>query len=295
MNLGRISTAMVTPFNEEEEVDFTAVTKLVNHLIANGTESLVVAGTTGESPTLSEDEKVALFEHVVEVVNGRVPVIAGTGSNNTKASIELTKRAEKAGVDGIMLVTPYYNKPSQEGMYQHFKTIANATNLPVMLYNIPGRSAVGLTPETIIRLSKVENITAVKEASGDLEAMATIIEETPDDFHLYSGDDSLTLPILAIGGKGVVSVAAHIIGREMKEMIQSFVNGQHAQAAKLHRQLLPTMEAMFMAPNPVPVKAALEMQGIVSGNVRLPLVRLNEEEENALRTHLESKQTYFIS
>lgn len=295
MNLGRISTAMVTPFNEEEEVDFTAVTKLVNHLIANGTESLVVAGTTGESPTLSEDEKVALFEHVVEVVNGRVPVIAGTGSNNTKASIELTKRAEKAGVDGIMLVTPYYNKPSQEGMYQHFKTIANATNLPVMLYNIPGRSAVGLTPETIIRLSKVENITAVKEASGDLEAMATIIEETPDDFHLYSGDDSLTLPILAIGGKGVVSVAAHIIGREMKEMIQSFVNGQHAQAAKLHRQLLPTMEAMFMAPNPVPVKAALEMQGIVSGNVRLPLVRLNEEEENALRTHIESKQTYFIS
>ncbi len=295
MNLGRISTAMVTPFNEMEEVDFTSVTKLVNHLISNGTDSLVVAGTTGESPTLSVDEKIRLFEHVVETVDGRVPVIAGTGCNNTRASIELTKRAEKTGVNGIMLVTPYYSKPSQEGMYQHFKKVAESTDLPVMLYNIPGRSAVGLTPETIIRLSQVENITAVKEASGDLDAMATIIEHTPDNFHLYSGDDSLTLPVLSIGGKGVVSVASHVIGREMQDMIQSFLNGHHDYAAKLHRHLLSTMKAMFMAPNPVPVKAALELQGIISGNVRLPMVRLNEEETNTLRTQLQTKQTFFIS
>ncbi|MDA3130128.1 4-hydroxy-tetrahydrodipicolinate synthase [Aliibacillus thermotolerans] len=295
MNLGRISTAMVTPFNEMEEVDFTSVTKLVNHLISNGTDSLVVAGTTGESPTLSVDEKIRLFEHVVETVDGRVPVIAGTGCNNTRASIELTKRAEKTGVNGIMLVTPYYSKPSQEGMYQHFKKVAESTDLPVMLYNIPGRSAVGLTPETIIRLSQVENITAVKEASGDLDAMATIIEHTPDNFHLYSGDDSLTLPVLSIGGKGVVSVASHVIGREMQDMIQSFLNGHHDYAAKLHRHLLSTMKAMFMAANPVPVKAALELQGIISGNVRLPMVRLNEEETNTLRTQLQTKQTFFIS
>ncbi|SFE35715.1 4-hydroxy-tetrahydrodipicolinate synthase [Alteribacillus iranensis] len=295
MNFGRISTAMVTPFNEQEEIDYSQVTKLVNHLIANGTESLVVAGTTGESPTLSNEEKLTLFEHVVNIVNGRVPVIAGTGCNNTRASLELTKQVEKIGVDAVMLVTPYYNKPSQEGMFMHFKTVAEATHLPVMLYNIPGRSAAGLTPETVVRLAEIENIIAVKEASGDLEAMSYIIENTDDNFLLYSGDDSLTLPILSIGGTGIVSVASHVIGNRMQDMVQSFFNGYPEYAAKRHRELLPVMKAMFMAPNPVPVKAALEMEGIISGDVRLPMIRLSEEETNSLRSTLRPKKTIFVS
>ncbi|WP_240375512.1 4-hydroxy-tetrahydrodipicolinate synthase [Bacillus piscicola] len=295
MNFGRISTAMVTPFDQDGEVDYSAVTKLVNHLLSNGTESLVVAGTTGESPTLSTEEKLTLFEHVVQVVNGRVPVIAGTGCNNTRASKELTKKAEKIGVDAVMLVTPYYNKPSQEGMFMHFKTVAEATSLPVMLYNIPGRSAVGLTPETIVRLAAIDNITAVKEASADLDAMAYIIENTDDQFYLYSGDDSLTMPVLSIGGTGVVSVASHVIGNEMQDMVQSYFNGYPEFASKRHRELLPIMKSMFMAPNPVPVKAALELQGIISGDVRLPMLRLHEDEMNQLRSVFRPKTTFFVS
>ncbi|MGY4690028.1 4-hydroxy-tetrahydrodipicolinate synthase [Salibacterium sp. K-3] len=295
MNVGRISTAMVTPFDEQEEVDYSAVTKLVNHLISNGSDSLVIAGTTGESPTLSTEEKITLFEHVVKVVNGRIPVIAGTGSNNTKASVELTKKAEKTGVDGVMLVTPYYSKPSQEGMYLHFKKIAESTRLPVMLYNIPGRSAAGLNPETIIELSAIENITAVKEASGDLDAIADIIERTPDNFHVYSGDDTLTLPIMSIGGTGVVSVAAHVLGNEMQDMVQSFVHGHPQYASKCHREMLSTMKTFTIAPSPAPIKAALELQGVISADVRLPMIRLNEEELGVLRSALQPKTTFFVS
>ena len=222
MNFGQILTAMVTPFDQNGEIDFNATRNLVNHLIANGTDGLVVAGTTGESPTLTTEEKVELFKFVVRVVDGRVPVIAGTGSNNTRASIRLTKLAEETGVDGIMLVVPYYNKPSQEGLYQHFKAIAESTTLPIMLYNIPGRSVINMSVETIVRLSKIPNIVAIKDASGNLDAMAEIISQTPDDFTVYSGDDGLTLPVLAIGGAGVISVASHIIGNEMQAMIQPF-------------------------------------------------------------------------
>ena len=211
MNFGQILTAMVTPFDENGEIDFQATKNLINYLIANGTDGLVVSGTTGESPTLTEEEKVKLFKFTVEVVNGRVPVIAGTGSNNTKESIELTILAEDAGVDGIMLVAPYYNKPSQEGLYQHFKTIAEVTSLPIMLYNVPGRSVVNISVETVIRLSKIPNIVSIKEASGNLDAMAEIINHTPEDFSLYSGDDGLTIPVLSIGGAGVISVASHVI------------------------------------------------------------------------------------
>ncbi|SFL72426.1 4-hydroxy-tetrahydrodipicolinate synthase [Salibacterium qingdaonense] len=295
MNVGRISTAMVTPFDEQEEVDYSAVTKLVNHLISNGSDSLVVAGTTGESPTLSTEEKLTLFEHVAKAVNGRIPVIAGTGSNNTKASIELTKQAEKTGVDAVMLVTPYYSKPSQEGMYLHFKKIAEATHLPVMLYNIPGRSAAGLDPGTIIELSRVDNITAVKEASGDLDAIAHIIENTADNFHVYSGDDTLTLPIMSIGGTGVVSVGSHVLGNEMQDMVQSFVNGYPQYAAKCHRELIPRMKTFTIAPSPAPIKAALELQGVISADVRLPMIRLKEEELNVLRSSLQPKTTFFVS
>lgn len=279
---GRISTAMVTPFDRKGHIDFGKTTQLIHYLLNNGTESLVVAGTTGESPTLTKEEKIALFQHVVKVVDGRVPVIAGTGSNNTYASIELTKKAEEIGVDGIMLVAPYYNKPNQEGLYQHFKEVAESTSLPVMLYNIPGRSVVNLLPETTIRLSKIPNIVAIKEASGDLNQISKILAETDDEFYVYSGDDSMTLPILAIGGTGVVSVASHIIGNEMQEMVQAFLQGELKKAAKLHQQLLPIMQGLFKAPNPVPVKTALQIKGLNVGSVRLPLVPLTEEERNSL-------------
>jgi 4-hydroxy-tetrahydrodipicolinate synthase len=287
MNFGQVLTAMVTPFDQNGEIDFEATKTLVNHLIENGSDGLVIAGTTGESPTLTTDEKVELFEFVVNVVEGRVPVIAGTGSNNTKASISLTRLAEDAGVDGIMLVTPYYNKPSQEGMYQHFKAIAEATSLPIMLYNIPGRSVVNMSVETIVRLSKIDNIVCIKEASGDLDAMAQIISETASDFTLYSGDDGLTVPVLAIGGAGIISVASHIIGNEMQDMINNFKNGDIVKASTLHRNLLPLMKALFAAPNPTPVKAALNMSGINVGGVRLPMVALNVEETRALQSILQ--------
>lgn len=279
---GRISTAMVTPFNKHGHIDFEKTTQLVTHLMDNGTESIVVAGTTGESPTLSTEEKLALFKHVVQIVENRVPVIAGTGSYNTFESIELTKKAEQIGVDAIMVVGPYYNKPNQEGLYQHFKAIAESTKLPVMVYNIPGRSAVNILPETIIRLSKINNIVAVKEASGDLNAMTKIIAETDEDFALYSGDDGLTIPVLAIGGVGVISVAAHVIGNEMQEMITAFLSDEKQKAAKLHQKLLPIMQGLFTAPNPVPVKTALQLTGLDVGSVRLPLVPLTEQERVAL-------------
>jgi 4-hydroxy-tetrahydrodipicolinate synthase len=279
---GRVSTAMVTPFDHKGHIDFPKTTQLINHLIENGTDSLVIAGTTGESPTLTKEEKLALFKHAVKVADKRVPVIAGTGSNNTYESIELTKKAEQIGVDAIMIVAPYYNKPNQEGLYQHFKAIAENTSLPVMVYNIPGRSSVNILPETIIRLSEIPNIAAVKEASGDLNAMAKIIANTDDDFMLYSGDDGLTLPCMAIGGTGIVSVASHVIGNEMQEMITAYLNGENEKAAKIHQKILPIMEGLFAAPSPVPVKTALQLRGLDVGSVRLPMVPLTEQERSAV-------------
>ncbi|MBC5636018.1 4-hydroxy-tetrahydrodipicolinate synthase [Ornithinibacillus sp. BX22] len=288
MNFGKILTAMVTPFNQDGEINYDETTKLVNYLIDNGTEGLVVAGTTGESPTLTKKEKLELFSHVVKIVDKRIPVIAGTGGNNTQSSIELTIEAEKCGVDAIMLVAPYYNKPNQQGLYTHFKVIAEETTLPIMLYNIPGRSVVKMSAETIIELSKIDNIVSVKEASGDLDQAAEIIENTSDDFTLYSGDDGLTLPLLSIGGDGIVSVASHVIGNEMQEMIRAFEQGDTKKAAKLHRKLLPVMNGLFEAPSPTPVKAALKMKGIQTGGVRLPLVPLTAEEENRVKSLLEN-------
>ncbi|MCM3242785.1 4-hydroxy-tetrahydrodipicolinate synthase [Cytobacillus firmus] len=279
---GRVSTAMVTPFDHKGHIDFPKTTQLINHLIENGTDSLVIAGTTGESPTLTKEEKLALFKHAVKVADKRVPVIAGTGSNNTYESIELTKKAEQIGVDAIMIVAPYYNKPNQEGLYQHFKAIAENTSLPVMVYNIPGRSSVNILPETIIRLSEIPNIAAVKEASGDLNAMAKIIANTDENFMLYSGDDGLTLPCMAIGGTGIVSVASHVIGNEMQEMITAYLNGENEKAAKIHQKILPIMEGLFAAPSPVPVKTALQLRGLDVGSVRLPMVPLTEQERSAV-------------
>lgn len=287
MDFGHVLTAMVTPFDAKGNVDLEKVERLVEFLLANGTEGLVVAGTTGESPTLREEEKLALFEKVVTVVNKRVPVIAGTGSNNTYVSAQLTKKATALGVDGIMAVTPYYNKPSQEGMYAHFAAIAEATHLPVMLYNIPSRSVVNLSAETIVKLSYIPNITSLKEANGDLDHMVSVIEQTPDTFHLYSGDDSLTLPALSIGAKGVVSVASHIIGPEMQQMMMAFRGGDVEHAANLHRKLLPIMKGLFTAPNPTCVKAALQIKGFDTGGVRLPLVPPTSEQRQHLQFLIE--------
>ncbi|QQE76186.1 4-hydroxy-tetrahydrodipicolinate synthase [Brevibacillus composti] len=284
---GRLVTAMVTPFDEQLKVDCEKTERLIDHLLATGTEALVVSGTTGESPTLSAEEKLELFKHVVSYAKGKCHIIAGTGSNDTASSIQITQAVEQLGVDGVMLVTPYYSRPSQEGIYQHFKALAESVKLPVMLYNVPGRTSVNMTAETTLRLAELPNVVCVKEASGNLSQMATIIEHAPEGFELYSGDDGLTLPVLAIGGVGVVSVASHVVGREMTEMIAAFFQGELKQAAALHRKLLPVFEGLFAYPSPGPTKAALEKLGVAAGGVRLPLVELTEQEKAFVYSLLE--------
>ncbi|MBC1590226.1 4-hydroxy-tetrahydrodipicolinate synthase [Listeria welshimeri] len=289
MDLGKVITAMVTPIHpEKDKVCKKRIHHLVNHLIANGSDGLVVAGTTGESPTLSHDEKIKLFRQVIETNAGRAKLIAGTGSNNTAETISFTKEvAELGGIDAVLVVAPYYNKPNQDGLYAHFVAVAEASDLPVVIYNIPGRSVVNIEPETIIRLAKLPNIVGVKESSGNLDNISKIIAETPEDFLVYSGDDSLTLPILAVGGDGVISVASHVVGKEMQEMIQAFARGEVQKAASIHRSLLPIMNGLFAVPNPAPTKYLLNQQGISVGPVRLPLVDLNAEEGTKLQAILE--------
>ncbi|MFP7169180.1 4-hydroxy-tetrahydrodipicolinate synthase [Terribacillus halophilus] len=279
MKFGKIITAMVTPFDNDGKIDFDATARLLDYLIENGTDAVVVAGTTGESPTLSHEEKLQLFRHMVKTAGGRIPIIAGTGSNNTKDSIELTKEAEEIGVDAALIVAPYYNKPNQRGLYAHFEAVANSTKLPIMLYNIPGRSVVKIEAETVIELSKIKNIVSVKDSTGDLSAMTKVIANTPDDFSLYSGDDDLTLPVAAIGGDGIVSVSSHVVGNEMQAMLQAYEAGDIGEAARIHQQILPVMQGMFQAPSPTPVKEALNQKGVTVGGVRLPLVELPEAEK----------------
>lgn len=286
IDFGRLLTAMVTPLGKDLSVDYTQAKKLARYLVESGSEGLVVAGTTGESPTLTRDEKIELFKVIVEEVGGKAVVIAGTGGNNTADSVALTQAAEKAGVDGVMLVGPYYNKPSQEGLYQHFKTVAESTDLPVMLYNIPGRTAVNILPATVQRLAQLENIVAIKEASGSLDQVSELRRILPDNFAIYSGDDSMTLPLMALGGKGVVSVASHVVGPKMKEMINAFTSGNITMATKLHVELFPVFKSMFVTTNPVPVKAALNMLGWQVGLPRLPLVEATEDEKGIIKTVL---------
>lgn len=293
MDFGRIITAMVTPFNAEGNIDYRQTEQLIDHLKSHGSDSLIITGTTGESPTLTNREKVTFYKHVVKYVNGKIPIIAGTGTNNTRESIEMTIEAERIGVDGIMLVTPYYSKPSQDGLYEHFNQIAQATNLPIMLYNIPGRAAINLELDTIKQLATIDNIIALKDATGNLQEMTQIISETPDTFAVYSGDDQLTLPALAIGGHGIVSVSAHVIGDQMQQMINYYLSGDVKQAAFIHQQLLPIMNAMFAQPSPAPVKQALNMQGVQVGSVRLPLVPLTKAEQDRLH-HTMTEQLMHI-
>jgi len=287
VDFGRVITAMVTPFHKDGSVNYAQAKKLARHLVESGSDGLVVAGTTGESPTLTKEEKVALFQAVVEEVGGKAAVIAGTGTNSTAESVALTQAAERAGVDGIMVVGPYYNKPSQEGLYQHFATIARSTRLPVMLYNIPGRTAVNILPGTVARLAEIENVVAIKEASGSLEQVTELRRLLPDHFAIYSGDDSLTLPMLALGARGVVSVASHLAGRRIQEMINAFTAGNVTLAAKIHAELYPLFKVLFITTNPVPVKAALNFLGLQVGGPRLPLVEAAEAEKEKIRECLE--------
>lgn len=279
---GSVLTAMLTPFNENLEVDYEKAKVLAKRLIENGSDGVVVAGTTGESPTLSLDEKIRLFKEVKDAIGNDGQVIAGTGCNSTKASIELTKAAEKAGVDGIMLVVPYYNKPPQEALYKHFKLCAEATKLPIILYNIPSRTGINMACETIASLAKIENIVAIKEASGSMDQVSNLKNMLPADFLIYSGDDTLTLPILSLGGHGVISVASHVAGNDIKKMVSSFKDGNVLEAKEMHQKLLPLFKAMFITTNPIPVKAAVNLLGLNVGSLRLPMIEANEEQKNQI-------------
>ena len=280
MNFGRMLTAMVTPFDKNLEVNYDMAAKLAEYLLEQGNDGIVVNGTTGESPTLNDDEKVQMFCTVKQTVDERAVVIAGTGSNNTHHSIELTQKAAECGVDGIMLVVPYYSKPSQEGLYQHFKTVAAATDLPIILYNIPGRCGTNLAPETVVRLANdVPNIVAIKEASGNLDQIARLKTMCPADFAIYSGDDSLTLPILSIGGAGIISVVAHVAGKDLRKMVDAYFAGNVAEAQEINMKLYDIFKTMFITSNPVPVKYALNRIGINVGGVRLPLFEANDAEK----------------
>jgi 4-hydroxy-tetrahydrodipicolinate synthase len=281
-NIGRLLTAMITPFDAKGNVDYAQAKKLALALLASGSDGVVVVGTTGESPTLTWDEEYRLFKEIKEVVGDKGAVIAGTGSNNTAEAIEGTKEAEKIGVDAALLVVPYYNKPTQEGLYQHFKAIAENTKLPCILYNVPARTVTSLSADTVIRLSRIPNIIGIKEASGNFKHTAQIISGVREGFLVWSGNDEDTLPILALGGYGIISVASHLVGKQIKQMIETFLSGKVAEAAAMHRKLIPLFDILFVVANPIPVKYAVNQVGFEAGKPRLPLVEPDEKTAAAI-------------
>ena len=278
---GRLLTAMVTPMNHDGSINYEAMADFADWLIDNGSDGLVVCGTTGESPTISTEEKLELFRTVVKRVNKRVPVIAGTGSNDTAGTVELTKTAEATGVDGFLVVGPYYNKPPQEGFYQHFKAIANATELPVIIYNVPGRTSSNILPQTVVRLAQdCKNIVAIKEAAGCVSQVAELYSVLPEDFSIYSGDDMLILPFMSVGATGLISVVSNTGGQLLQDLMQAFEAGKVKEAMDLNAKMLPVAKAMFITTNPIPVKEAVSMlTPINAGPVRLPLVPMSESEK----------------
>ncbi|HEX79351.1 MAG TPA: 4-hydroxy-tetrahydrodipicolinate synthase [Dehalococcoidia bacterium] len=285
-DLGRVITAMVTPFTEDGAVDYEQAKRLALALLDSGSNGVVVVGTTGESPTLIRDEELKLFSEIKSAVGGRGSVIAGTGSNSTTEAIEATRAAEGTGVDACLLVVPYYNKPTQECLYRHFKTIAESTDLPCILYNVPSRTIVSLSADTTIRLSKIDNIIGTKEASGNFSEISKIIENTADDFIVWSGNDGDTLPILALGGYGVISVASNIVGSQIKEMVDSFIGGNTTRAAEVHRRLMPLINALFVIANPIPIKYAMNHAGFHVGKPRPPLYEPDEKTAALIRETL---------
>ncbi len=292
---GRLLTAMVTPFTATSAVDYAGAQRLARALIDSGSDGLVVAGTTGESATLSFDEEIGLYTAVKEAVGSDGHVLAATSSYDTRESVDVSRAAARTGVDGLLLVVPYYNKPPQEGLYRHFEAIAAAVDLPCVLYNIPGRTGVNLAPETIIRLAALANVVGVKEASGSLDAVSRIVEAAGPEFRVWSGDDQVTLPLLAVGGYGVICVSSHLVGRQMKALIESYLAGRVAEAAAIHRRLLPLMNtltntSMTTASNPIPVKHALNALGFPVGGLRLPLCDLDAAASDHLMTEVRRHQ-----
>jgi 4-hydroxy-tetrahydrodipicolinate synthase len=283
---GRLLTAMVTPFRDDLSVDLDGAARLAQHLVETGSDGIVVTGTTGEVPTLTFEEKIELYKVVKRTVEGTAAVVAGTGNYSTEESIHLTRAAERAGVDGVMAVVPYYNNPPQEGLYRHFKAIAESTALPLIVYNVPTRTVRNLEAATAIRLAELPNVAAIKEASGKLDQVSEIIAGSTDDFLVYSGDDPLTLPMMAIGAFGVISVVSHVAGRQIKSMIEAFVSGDVTGAASLHGQLLPLFKAAFITTNPIPIKAALEMCGLPAGGLRPPLIPATDGERATIQAAL---------
>ncbi len=275
--MGRLLTAMVTPFDARGEIDYRQAKRLALSLLDSGSDGLVVSGTTGESPTLSREEKLRLFAEIRSAVADRGTVVAGTGNNDTRESQELTREAEKIGVDACLLVVPYYNRPSQQGLLEHFKAVAQSTTLPCIIYNVPSRTVTNLTADTLIKLSQIDNIVGVKEASGNFGQIAEIVQGTKENFLVYSGNDSDTLPILALGGHGVISIASHLVGIQIKDMIKKCLEGRFQEAARIHRYLLTLINALFIVSNPAPVKWALNYVGFRVGRPRLPLVEPDEK------------------
>jgi 4-hydroxy-tetrahydrodipicolinate synthase len=286
--LGRLLTAMVTPFDSQGEVDYQLAKKLALFLLDSGSDGVVVSGTTGEAPTMSKEEKLRLFSEIKSAVADRGVVVAGTGNNDTKESREVTREAEKIGVDACLLVVPYYNRPTQRGLWEHFKDIAHSTALPCIIYNVPSRTVTNLTADTLIKLSQIDNIVGVKEASGDLGQIAAIVQGAREDFLVYSGNDSDTFPILALGGYGVISVASHLVGIQIKDMMEKFFNSEVREAAKIHLHLLPLINALFIVSNPVPLKWALNYVGFPVGKPRLPLVEPDEKSANLIKATLKN-------
>ena len=277
---GEVITAMVTPMEKSGAIDYDKVESLAKHLIESGSDALLVAGTTGESPTLTNEEEIELVDSVKRAVANKAKIILGAGSNSTESAVEYTKFAQKEGVDAILSVVPYYNKPNQRGMIEHFSAVAEATDLPIILYNIPGRTGVNMLPETVAHLArKYNNIIGVKQSFGDMDQVTELRMLCPEDFVIYSGDDSLTLPMLSLGAHGVISVASHIFGSEIKSMIRNFKSGELIAARNMQKKLYPAFRKLFMAPNPTPVKAALSYKGYINDYVRKPLVTLTEEEK----------------
>ena len=276
--LGRLLTAMVTPFDEKGAVNYEQAKKLALALLDSGSEGVVVAATTGEAPTLTWEEEMRLFTEIKSAVGKRGTIIAYTGSNSTAEAVEATEKAEKIGVDACLSVVPYYNKPNQEGIYQHFKAIAGSTSLPIIMYNIPGRVVINMTWETIARLSQIKNIVGVKEANGDMAHVAQTISNAREGFLIWSGNDNDTFPIMALGGYGVIGVTTHLVGKQYKKMMDLILSSKIAEAAAIHRSLVPLVNAMFSVPSPAPIKYALNYIGFNVGKPRLPLVPPTEKE-----------------
>lgn len=278
--------ALVTPFKEDGSVNYEKLTQLVDWHIKESTDAIIITGTTGEASTLTDDEQLDVIKHVVDVVDKRIPVIAGAGSNCTSHAIHMCKEAQNRGVDGLLIVTPYYNKATQKGLVMHYSSIANAVDIPIILYNVPGRTGVNISPNTVLELSKIKNIVAIKEASGDISQIAKIASILPEDFAIYSGNDDQIVPILSLGGQGVISVVANIAPKDTHDLVVNYLKNNVKDSMKLQLKMKALVDALFIEVNPIPVKEAMNMMKLEVGGVRLPLCEMSEVNKNTLRDEM---------